>query len=271
VAAPVAMIGLAEKGFANIRVSVRGKAGHSSMPGRGTTAGALAAALSALERSPFPARMTRTVDRFFAMLSPHARFPVNLGLRFRRLLWPLLRRMLSTDPATDALIHTTLAITVLRSGEIPNVLPAEAQAAINLRLLPGETARGALVRIQRMVRRAVRRDLAVEVDFLPGSEPSDPVPESSPDDALWRALVESVRDIAPRAVAVPFLVVVATDSRRFAQVADALVRFLPVSIGAEEVARIHGVDERISLENYAGMIAFYEGLIRRVSADPIAR
>jgi carboxypeptidase PM20D1 len=69
---PVAMVGVAEKGFANVEIVVEGRAGHSSMPGRGTSAGALAAVVAAIESRPFPARLTPTVQRFFRALAPHA-------------------------------------------------------------------------------------------------------------------------------------------------------------------------------------------------------
>jgi len=72
VSKPVAMIGLAEKGFANIEVTVTGKSGHSSMPGRATAPGALCAVMAAVQKNRFPARLTPLVARFFAAVAPHA-------------------------------------------------------------------------------------------------------------------------------------------------------------------------------------------------------
>ncbi len=73
---------------------------------------------------------------------------------------------------------------------------------------------------------------------------------------------DSVLLIEPRAVIAPFLVVGATDSRRFAHLTDAIVRFMPTTLTAQDVARLHGVDERISMENYGRMIAFYSSIMR---------
>jgi carboxypeptidase PM20D1 len=266
---PLAMIGVAEKGFANVQIVVEGRAGHSAMPGRGTSAGALAAAVSAIERRPFPVRLTPTVARFFRALAPHTRGLRGLGVRFLRPLWPLVSGILSADPGADALLRTTQAVTILRAGEKENVLPDRARAVINLRLLSGDSTQSALARIERIARRSVPRRFSVKTGFLEGTTKSEPVPESPRDESLWRALEESVHEIEPDAIVAPYLVVVYTDSRKFVGLAQSIVRLLPMVLPPEELRRIHAFDERISLPNYGGMIRFYGSLIRRLgSASP---
>jgi carboxypeptidase PM20D1 len=260
---PVALIGVAEKGFANVEITVKGKPGHSSMPGRGTAAGALGAVLAALESSPFPARLTGTTERFFRSIAPYARGARGPVLRFVKPLWPLLKGMLSRDAASDALLRTTQAVTVLRAGDRVNVLPREARAAINLRLLPGDGSRAALRRIRGIALKNLKPGFSLEAGFLEGLDVSEPVPETRPDPFLQRALEETVKETFPDAVIAPFLVTATTDSRKFAAVADRILRFLPVALTAADVARIHGLDERISIENYARAVRFYGGFVRR--------
>jgi carboxypeptidase PM20D1 len=261
---PVAMVGLAEKGFANIEIIVGGKAGHSAMPGRGTAAGALSAAVAAIERQRFPLRLTPTVARFFRSLAPHTKGPMKAALRLVRPLWPLLRGALSQDRSIDALLRTTQAVTILRSGDKENVIPDSARAVINLRLLPGDSSASALARIRKVANKSTPRGFSAEVRFLEGVPVSEAIAESRPNAALWAALREAVSLVAPEAVIAPFLVVMYTDSRRFAGIADAIVRLHPVVLTQEDIARIHGVDERISLENYGRMIAFYRNVIQKV-------
>ncbi|HEY9595537.1 MAG TPA: peptidase dimerization domain-containing protein, partial [Spirochaetia bacterium] len=262
---PLALIGMAEKGFVNVRLTVTGTQGHSALPGPGTAAGALGAALAALERSPFPPRLTTTVHRFFRALAPHAAPGLGLALRLMRPLWPLLRSVLAADPSTDALIRTTQAVTMLRAGERPNVIPGEASAVVNLRILPGESTTSVLERVRRIATRRIPRRFTLRAEFLEGSDSSEPVPELVVDADLWDALRTTVAEIAPQAVAVPFLVVMATDSRRFSGLADSIVRFMPALLTSADIALIHGVDERITLENYGRMIAFYRAFIPRVT------
>ena len=262
VSRPLAMIGLAEKGFANIEVTVTGTPGHSSMPGRGTAAGALSAVIAAIEKNRFPARLTPVVARFFASVAPHARGAIGIALRLLKPLWLLLRGALTADESVDALLRTTQAVTIIRSGETSNVIPGEARAVINLRLLPGDTTTGALARVQRVARKAISRRFSLHVDFLPQATLSEPVPEARIDPALWEAVEDSVHLVEPRAVIAPFLVIGATDSRQFAHLTDAIVRFMPVTMTPQDLARIHGVDERISLQDYGRMIAYYMNVIR---------
>ena len=259
---PAAMVGIAEKGFANVELVVEGSAGHSSTPGAGTSAGALAAVVAAIERRRFPARLTPTVRRFFRALAPHAGGLLGPGLRFPRLLWPILRRRLTADPSMDALIRTTQAVTILRAGEKENVIPYLARAVINLRLLPGESSEAARERIERIARSRLPRSFTLKAQFLEGTTRSEPVAESRPDPGLWKIIEESVREICPSAVVAPFLVVVYTDSRKFVDLTACIVRLLPMVLNSSELARIHAFDERISLENYGRMIRFYGSFIR---------
>ncbi len=256
------MVGVAEKGFANVEIVVEGRAGHASMPGRGTSAGALAAVVAAIERRRFPARLTPTVLRFFRALAPHAGGLPGLGLRFLRPLWPLLRRRLSAERSMDALVRTTQAVTILRAGEKENVIPHESRAVINLRLLPGDSSQSALARIEKIARRSLPRGFTLRAAFLEGTTRSEPVPETRPDPSLWKVIDESIHEVCPPAIVAPFLVVVYTDSRKFVDLTACIVRLLPIVLGSEELARIHAFDERISLENYGRMIRFYGTFIR---------
>jgi carboxypeptidase PM20D1 len=263
---PIAMIGVAEKGFANVEIIVRGKPGHAAMPGRHTAAGALCAVVAALERRPFPLRLTGTVERFFRSLAPHARGPLGLALRFLRPLWPLLGGALAADPAVATLFRTTQAVTILRAGEKANVIPGEARAVLNLRTLPGDTAESALMRVDRLARRHLPRGFTIETGFFSAARASDPVPEKPLSAELWQAVSEAVAEIAPDAIVAPFMAIMLSDSRKFVAIADAIVRLLPVVLDPGEVARIHGVDERISFENYGRMVAFYRSVIRKTAS-----
>jgi carboxypeptidase PM20D1 len=262
---PIALIGLAEKGVITADLIVRGAPGHAAMPGRGTGPGALAAICAAIERNPFPLRLTSTVVRFFKAIAPHARGPVGLVLRFPRLMWPLLKIVAASDPTMDAMFRTTQALTMVRAGEKPNVIPDEARAIINMRLLPGDSPSSALARVERIARRHLPRAFSLIVRLLPGANASGAVPESPMDPRIWAALTAAIHAAEPRAVMAPFLVLMYTDSRNFASISDSIVRLMPVVLTPTDVARIHGVDERISMENYGRMIQIYTHLMRAAS------
>lgn len=255
--APAALIGLAEKGFLNVALETRGAGGHASMPGRGTAAGRLARALAWLERRPFPARLTSTLALFLKSLSPHAPTFLRAAFAFPRLSWPLLTALLSASPRTDALQRTTQAITMLQASPKENVLPLAARAVVNLRTLPGESTRDATERL-----RALLSPFGVCVDVFHPEHMNEAMGQSPVDVPAYRAIVSALKEAVPEAVALPFLTTVGTDTHHYSGLTDRIYRIMPVILDEGEIGRIHGTDERISVENLGREILFYRSLIR---------
>jgi carboxypeptidase PM20D1 len=173
-------------------------------------------------------------------------------------LWlfePLIRRQLTQIPSANALLRTTTAITVIRGGNKDNVLPGEAEALVNFRLLPGETADGVIAHV-----RAVIGDASIRIEALPHSGQASPV--ASDTSAAYQLIARTVRELFPSVVVAPGLMIGGTDSRHMVGLADNVYRFSPVRARAEDLARFHGTDERISVANYVEMVRFYETLIR---------
>ena len=86
-----------------------------------------------------------------------------------------------------------------------------------------------------------------------------------PRSPAYRALAAAVREVFPDAVVVPGLMVAGTDSRHYLSVAEAAYRFLPLRLTQGDLGRLHGVNERIAVGNYAEVIGFYARLIRNAA------
>jgi carboxypeptidase PM20D1 len=80
----------------------------------------------------------------------------------------------------------------------------------------------------------------------------------------WANLTQALSSTFPEAVPLPFLVTATTDSRHYASLCQAVYRFGPLELPPEEVSRIHGHDERISIGNYIKGISFYEKLFEQL-------
>lgn len=253
---PVALIGTAEKGYVNVRMSAGGGGGHSSMPPKETAVGVLGRAVAALERRPFPLRITPAVAAFFRGLAAVVGFPLSMVLRRPLLFSPLLKAVFSRSPEAAALLRTTQAPTKLRGSAAENVLADYAEAVINVRLLHGNT----IDEVQDRIRKVVR-DPRVRVDLLPESDRSEPVPETSVESWFYRTVVAAVRSSFPDAPPVPFLVAGMTDSKHYRGVCSAILRFVPFRVGSDDIALMHNVDERVSLENLKEATAFYRRLL----------
>lgn len=257
---PVALVGMAEKGYVDVRIAVQGSDGHASMPRRRTATGRLARALCRIERRPFPSRVMPSVREFLSAIAEAAPMIYRPVLRRPRLFAPILKRVLAADPKTDALVRSTQAPTMLSGSAAPNVLPGRVEAVVNVRILPGETVATVLRRFRRVI-----SDSSVEIDVLNPSGSGDPVEASPVDTDTYRSLCTVISKHFQDAVVAPYLVTATTDSKHYRNVARAIYRFLPVRMDPARLDTIHGVNERIGLRDYRVMIDFYSDLIESLS------
>lgn len=255
-AAPVALIGIAEKGYLTIELSVDQPGGHSSMPPADTAVDILSRALLKLHQHPLPARLAGPAGELFSWLAPEMTGLNRLALANRWLFEPMLISQLAQKPSTNALMRTTIAPTVIQGSNKENVLASQARALVNLRVLPGDTPKMILAHFAR----AIGDD---RVRLKPISDPA--VAEASrvsrTDSAFFGLLGGAIRQIFPQALIAPTLVLAATDSRHYEPIADDIYRFMPVPLAEADFDRIHGPNERISEAGYLGQVRFYQQLL----------
>jgi carboxypeptidase PM20D1 len=254
---PLALVGTAEKGYAMVRLRTHAEPGHSSAPVRDGAVARLSAALAKLDANPMPARIDGPTADLLDTLAPETPLASRVVLANRWLFGPLLERQLAGKPATDAMLRSTMAFTRLRAGNKENVLPGEAEALVNVRLLPGDTVDDVIAHM-----RAAIDDPRVEIRLA--SPPFARVPPMAMNSAGYRLLEKSTRQVFADSLVAPVLVIGGTDSRHFAPIADEIYRFSPVRAAPEDLARYHGTDERISVANYAEMIRFYVQCLRNL-------
>src|SRR5882672_5894832 len=250
----VALIGIAEKGSATLKLTTTAPPGHSSMPGSRTAIGSLAMALERVEHAPYPAVVGGVAGDMLRAMAPEMHGVNRLALSNLWLLEPLVRRQLAAAPSTNALLRTTTAITIIRGGNKENVLPETAEAWVNFRLLPSDTVRGVVEHVRHAI-----GDERVGIEVLPQSSEASPVASQTSDG--YGLISRTVRELFPGVVVAPGLMIGGTDSRHMAGVAENVYRFSPVRARAEDLSRFHGTDERISVDNYVEMIRFYQTLI----------
>jgi carboxypeptidase PM20D1 len=254
---PVALIGVAEKGYMTVRITAKGEGGHSSMPPRETAAEILARALLAIDAKPFPGGLNDgPAGEMLRTLAPDLPFAARLAIANPWALSGVLEGQVSATPAGDAMVRTTVAPTILSGGTKENILPQEAYAIVNLRLHPRDSVDSALAHLRAAV--ATLPSVSVEIE----GTPSQPSPVSEMTGESYALLVAAAQNVIPRGAPVaPMLVLGATDSRHFVDAAENVYRFQPVLISQAETASIHGTGERISVENLQRLCDFYAVLI----------
>jgi carboxypeptidase PM20D1 len=256
---PAALIGVAEKGYASVRLLARAAGGHSSMPPRATAIGVLNRALARLESHPLPARFDGVPAALFGALAPELPFGQRLVLANLWLFRPLLLHRLAAEPTTGALLRTTGVPTMLSAGIKENVVPERAEALVNFRIRPGDSLASVLEHVRRTV-----EDARVEVSLVgQGSEPS---PVSSAATPGYEAIARAVREVEPRALVAPSLVLGGTDARHYQALSPAVYRFLPALLRPDDLPRVHGTNERIGVEDYRRVVRFYLQLLRHAAS-----
>ncbi|MCB0616888.1 MAG: M20/M25/M40 family metallo-hydrolase, partial [Phaeodactylibacter sp.] len=167
-----------------------------------------------------------------------------------------IKQQLSSDPAANAIIRTTSAPTMISGGIKENVLPATAAARVNFRILPGENIESVLAYVRKVI-----QDQRVSVEVWKKDEAMNPSSVSGVNTFGFEAIQRTTQEIFPGAVVAPALMIGATDSRHYTEVAANIYRFMPVQLTHNDLPRYHGMNERISLDNYKRMIRFYRQLI----------
>lgn len=253
---PVALIGLAEKGYLTLQLTAKETGGHSSMPARQTAVDILAQAIIRLRQSPLPARLSPPVDQLFTWLAPEMKGFQRWALANLWLTEPLIISQLQNKPATAALVQTTVAPTMLMASAKENVLASEASAVFNLRVLPGDTPESILTHY-----RTILNDDRVRIESHSASFSGMSSAVSSTASPLFGRLTQTIKQTFPEALVAPSLVLAATDSRHYEEMSENIYRFQPLYLEAEDLDRLHGHNERISASAYLKSIGFFEQLL----------
>ena len=258
---PVALIGIAEKGFLTLFLEVNSTGGHSSMPPKQTAVGVLARAVARLEDNQVPTSISGPVALMFEHLGPEMN-PV-----FRTLfanLWlfgPVVMAQLEAKNSTNATLRTTTAVTMISGSPQDNVLPKQARAAVNFRIHPRDSIESVIAHVEKH-----KHDDRVKIVREGDGFASEPSPVSSTDAHGYKAISASVRQVWPDFVVGPSLMIGATDSRHMVSISENVYRFSALILKNEDTARIHGINERVGIEDYKKSIVYYGQLIRNLGA-----
>lgn len=258
---PVALIGTAEKGYASIKLSIELAGGHSSAPGKETAINVLSSAILKATQGLPQTRLCQAVDDFMDYLCPETSWPERLVFANRWLFKPVIKSVYKSTPSGTALVSTTAAATVFNAGTTDNVLPSEASAIINCRILPGESTQQLMARLTKLL-----KDARIKLEFV--STRIDPSPVSPIENDAFKTLASTVRQQFPEVLVMPNLMIATSDSRHYAQICPYVYKFAPYNLTSTDLEGLHGTDERIKITDYEKMISFYAGLIQNFDELP---
>ena len=259
-AQPAAFIGIAEKGYMSVVVKAKGAPGHASAPpppGQSAIA-RLSAALTRLDQQQLPAALRGVAREMLETLAPEMGGFQRVALSNLWLFGPLVQAQLEKSGTTNATLRTTTALTILQAGNKDNVIPGQAEATVNFRIMPGETRQSVMQHVREQVGEGFElTELAGAVD------PTGISPTAAPS---FQLLTRTVRSLFPGVVVTPALYVAGSDSHHFTGLTDNIYRFSPVRVQPGDLSRLHGTNERISVANLGELVRFYHQLLRNLNA-----
>ena len=251
-----AMIGVFEKGKADVRFTARSNGGHASTPKPHSPIANLAAFVNDVEtHRVFRRRMPEEVAAMFRTLAPYAAFPMKWIFGNLWLFRPVLLQVLPMISAqAGAMIRTTIAFTMQSGSDACNVMPQEATVSANMRFIPHQGMEESLDIIEK---RAKKHGLTMEV--LQATDYTTPADLSG---EAFRTVCRVVEETFPGCPYSPYVMTGATDARFYEEICDHVFRFAPVIYGPEQMKGMHGLNENIETVCLPGAVDFYKNLVK---------
>jgi acetylornithine deacetylase/succinyl-diaminopimelate desuccinylase-like protein len=241
-------ISTADKLSIPLTITARGTSTHSSMPRPDNAIFALSRALAKLSTFETPLTLTAATKEFFTALARTSAPPMSEY--FRDLVGSDAARarradsVISKDPLLHALVRNTIAPVIIQGGFRANVIPGSAQATVNLRMIPGSDIGAFVAELRRVV-----DDSTIEMKA--GTSVYSRTEPSSEDTELYRALVRSAHTQFPGAEVTPYLFQAGTDAGAWRSRGVPVYGIYPYPIDADELTRMHGNDEKVSIASLA--------------------
>jgi acetylornithine deacetylase/succinyl-diaminopimelate desuccinylase-like protein len=238
-------VSVAEKSVLWLKLTAKGRGGHAATPAaEGTAVDALVRALDRVRRyetpigvSPDVQRYFTALDRSFPGLAPGKLAHLEASLRGDAAF----RKAFLAEPERAARVRNTIAITVLLGAPQTNVIPSEASAHLDCRVLPGEDPNALIAAIRTAI-----DDPGIAIEPL---QPVVAATSSGTDTQLFKAIEATAARMAPGVPVVPTLLTSWTESALLRPLGIAAYGFDPLALDEKEAALSHGDDERVSLEN----------------------
>jgi acetylornithine deacetylase/succinyl-diaminopimelate desuccinylase-like protein len=244
----------AEKGILWFKVKAKGTPGHGSVPGAADNAILhMNKVVEKLGNYRSKISLVPTVKQFLAELAKESETSKQA---FALLLEnpdrgdQILDRLAQSDKGMAeeirAMLRMTIAPTIIHGGVKENIIPSECETVFDCRILPGQTPKDALNKIKGLLADTNLEKL--EFETIQENEPS----ESATDTPLYEQIVSILREFEPNCSVVPLLATGGTDSRFFRHSGSICYGFQPMLSDmpyGEILKMVHGIDERISIEN----------------------
>ena len=252
-----AMVGIVEKAQGNVKFTAKSTGGHASAPGFNTPLVRLGKFMTDIEKNyPFRVEITDYFSEMLRRLAPSLPFGVRIVTENLWLFKPFLKIIVKKAPMLAAMTRTTIAFTTASGSSGYNVLPQEAFVTANIRYAPHQGAE----ETHRILNKLADK-YHLEMEVL---NAGTPIPVVDYKKEAFALIEKTIHEIYPSVQISPYIMTGGTDAQFYSALTDDGIRFAPLYITADQISRVHGIDENIDIDTLASGVDFYKRLIQNL-------
>lgn len=251
-----AMVGIFEKGRANIKFIAHSRGGHASIPFPNNPFARLSKFMHKMEyHSPFKAKITAPVKKMYYSMAPYMPFKYRLFLGniwlFSPILAPIMAKM---GGQAGALVKTTCVFTQSEGSHGANVIPETASVTANMRFMLHEPLEKSLKKVLKI---AEKHDIWMEM--ISGF---DIPPVANMETYAYKKVVDGISHTFGDIPIIPYVMLAGTDARHYTKICDCVLRFVPLTMTDSQMKSAHAINENLDISSLARGVNFYVDFIK---------
>lgn len=252
---PYSVIGVYEKGYADVKFVARSIGGHSSTPPKNTPIARLSQFVADIEKNDyFKKYMDEVVEEMLTAFAPSLKGALKFILSNLKLFKPLVVKLLpKLNSYGNALLSTTIAFTMSKGSDAANVIPQEAYVIANLRFARHQCGEECY-----KILGEVAKKYDVDMEIL---NTRDASPAVSTKGDGYKFVENLVREHFPKYGVAPYVIMGGTDCRYYQDICENAMRFSPILLNAQQLAAVHANDENVDITAISDAVSFYKYMI----------
>ncbi len=250
-----AMVGVAERGFADLKFTAKSNGGHASTPEKDSPLVRLGKFMAEVDsKNVFDAQLSESVSEMFKRLSVSMNGPLKFVLGHPGFFKKLLEKILpNVSASANALLRTTVAFTMAQGSGESNVIPESAWVVGNMRYSHHQGLENSVKAISKIADKYGLETTVINHGGTSGV--------SSFKTAYFKLMEDAVSKSYPGVVTSPYIQTGASDSRFLTDICDNVYRFVPFLISQKQLETVHGIDENVDVSTLEPAVKFYKYLM----------